>query len=147
MVSEETEKSGAMIYEELPCCQDIHKEKIMDMHQIKQIHENIKQDITAILLWSSFGYGIFKGGALPVYEPKLLTSFRKIWNNMKEQLDAVEQTTSSPGTRILLELVKKLTFPTFLYICSDKTIYKVHSVATTKTIIYKKQFGMVWWSI
>ncbi len=49
MISEEIEKSSffveiilVCIDEELPCRQDIHKEKFMDMHQIIQIYENNK---------------------------------------------------------------------------------------------------------
>ncbi len=101
-----------------------------------------------LIFGSSFGYGFFKGKALPLYEPEQVTLFPKICNYMKEGLDAGKQAASGLGTCTLLELVKKLMFSIFVCIYSNKSIYKLHSVAATKNNdIYRKHSGMILWHI
>ncbi len=63
---------------------------------------------------------------------------------MKEGFDAGEQAVISLGTCTVLELVQKFMFLTFLSIYTNKSIYKVHSVAAIKNNdIYRKYFGTV----
>ncbi len=67
---------------------------------------------------------------------------------MKAAFDAGEQAANNLRTGTILELVQKFLFLTFHSIISNKSVYKLFSVAATKNNqIYKKHVGMILWSI
>ncbi len=117
-----------MIYHELPCRQDNHEKKFMDMDQIKQIYENDAQNI--IRTWFRYFLTYFwiwnfiKETAVD-YMHQNVELFSE---DIKEGLDAIKGAATSLEICTQSKHMCIGLFPKFLHMFNNKNTYKLYSV-------------------